>query len=135
MAATAQEQLPDAPAKKTVATVCGACHDLETAVEMRHTKAGWKTVIEAMVQRGALAKDEEFEAIIEYLAKYFGAANVNIATAKELEDVLEIPAEQADGIVKYRAANGDFKDLESLKKVPGVDAKVLDERKDRITFK
>ena len=132
---SAQEQLPEGPGKKTVATVCGACHDLDTAIEMRHTKAGWKTVIHAMEERGARATDEDFDAIVAYLAKYFGAANVNAATAKELEEVLEISSKEADAIVRFRAGNGEFKDLESLKKVPGVNAQVLEERKDRITFK
>ncbi len=132
---SAQEQLPEGPGKKTVATVCGACHDLDTALEMRHTKAGWKTVINAMAERGARATDEDFDAIVAYLAKYFGAANVNAATAKELEDVLEIPSKEAEAIVRYRAGNGEFKDLESLKRVPGVNAQVLEERKDRIAFK
>jgi DNA uptake protein ComE-like DNA-binding protein len=48
---------------------------------------------------------------------------------------LEIPAKEADAIVKYRTANGAFKDLDALAKVPDVDAKKLAERRDRITFK
>jgi competence protein ComEA len=132
---SAQDPLPEAPAKKTVETVCGSCHDLDTAIGMRHDKAGWQVVVDAMAQRGARASDKEFGAIVEYLAKYFGVVNVNTAATKELEDVLGISSEQSDAIVRYRAANGEFKDLEILKKVPGLDAKLLEDRKDRITFK
>ena len=135
MTSSAQDPLPEAPAKKTVENVCGGCHDVDTAIGERHDKAGWQTVIATMVNRGARASDQEFDAIIDYLAKYFGVVNVNRAAAKEIEDGLGISAEQSAAIVRYRAANGEFKDLEGLKKVPGLDAKVLEDRKDRIVFK
>ena len=131
----AQDQLPGGPAKKTVAAVCGACHDVDTAVGMRRTKAGWKATVDVMVDRGARATDEEIDIIIEYLARYFGMVNVNRASAKEIEDVLEISPENAEAIVQYRAQNGDINGLETLKKVPALDAKVIEERKDRILFK
>ena len=131
----AQDPLPEAPAKKTVEAVCGSCHDVDTAIGEKHDKAGWQTVIATMVNRGARASDQEFDAIIDYLAKYFGVVNVNRAAAKEIEDGLGISAEQSAAIVRYRAANGEFKDLEGLKKVPGLDAKMLEDRKDRIVFK
>ncbi|HXA63759.1 MAG TPA: helix-hairpin-helix domain-containing protein [Bryobacteraceae bacterium] len=133
--ASAQDPLPEAPAKKTVESVCGGCHDLDTAIGERHDKAGWQTVIATMVNRGARASDQEFDAIVDYLAKYFGVVNVNKASAKEIEDGLGISTEQSAAIVRYRGANGEFKDLEGLKKVPGLDAKLLEDRKDRITFK
>lgn len=60
---------------------------------------------------------------------------MNTATAKEMEDILGISPDQSAAIVRYRAANGEFKNLEGLKKVPGLDAKLLDDRKDRILFK
>jgi competence protein ComEA len=131
---SAQDQLPEAPAKKTVVDVCTACHDIDTAIEMRHDKAGWKKVIDDMVRKGADASDQEFTAIADYLSKYFGAVNVNTAAATDISDVLGIPSDQAAAIVQYRTTNGDFKDLDGLKKVPGLDAKVIDSRKDRILF-
>jgi competence ComEA-like helix-hairpin-helix protein len=131
----AQDQLPGGPAKKTVAAVCGACHDLDTAVGMRRTKEGWQATVDAMVNRGARATDEEINTVLEYLARYFGVVNVNRATAKEIEEVLEISPQVALAIVQYRTQNGDINDLETLQKVRGVDAKLIEERKDRITFK
>jgi competence ComEA-like helix-hairpin-helix protein len=125
--------LPDAPARKTFETVCTTCHDLRTGP--RRTKAAWVAVVESMAARGASATDQEFDAIADYLAKYFGAVNVNQGTAKEIADVLELPDRDADAIVRYRIDNGDFKDLEGLKKVPGVGANVIEERKTRIVFK
>ena len=87
------------------------------------------------MNRGAKGTDEEFAAIVEYLATYVGLVNVNKAPAAEIEAALAIPSTQAEEIVRYRAEHGEFKDLESLKKVPGVDAMMLDERKDRIAFR
>lgn len=131
----AQDQLPGGPAKKTVAAVCGACHEVDTAVGERRTKAGWQATVDAMVNRGARATDEEINIVIEYLARYFGVVNVNRAAAKEIEEILEVSPQNAESIVEYRAHNGDFADLEGLKKVSGLDAKSIEERKDRITFK
>ena len=131
---SAQQPLPEAPAKSTVERVCGACHDLGTATGTRRTKTGWDMVVDAMASRGARASDQEFDAIVAYLAKYFGVVNVNKASSKEIEDVLEIPSQQAGAIVVYRTGSGDFKDLDDLKKAPGVDAALLEERKDRIVF-
>lgn len=131
----AQDSLPGGPAKKVVAEVCGACHDVDTAVGERRTKAGWQATVGAMVDRGARASDDEIKTVIEYLARYFGIVNVNRAAAKELEEILEVSPESAQAIVQYRAGNGDFTDLDGLKKVPGLDAKSIDERKGRIAFK
>jgi hypothetical protein len=38
-------------------------------------------------------------------------------------------------IVQSRTKNGDFKELDGLKKVPGVNAKLIEGRKDRATFR
>ena len=132
---TAQGQLPAAPAKKVVEAVCGACHDVDTAVGERRTKAGWRATVDVMVNRGARATDEELGLIIEYLARYFGIVNVNRAAALELEEILEVSPQTAEAVVQYRSQNGDFADMDQLKKVPGLDPKLIDERKDRITFK
>ncbi len=131
--ANAQLTLPEAPARKTFETVCGACHDLRTGP--RRTKAAWVAVVDSMAGRGARATDQEFAAIAEYLTKYFGAVDVNQGAAKEIADVLEIPAQDADAIVRFRTDNGEFKDLDGLKKVPGVDANAIEERSTRIVFK
>lgn len=135
ISSVAQDHLPESPVKKTFTSVCSGCHDLGTATAERRTKAGWKTVVDQMAERGARASDPEFDAIIDYLAKYLGVVNVNQASAKELEETLEISADAAGSIVRYRTGSGSFADLDALKKVPGLVAATIDERKDRITFK
>ncbi len=66
------QDLPDGPGKDTFSKVCSACHGLDIVVVLKHTKEEWKTVVDTMAGYGAQAKDEEFEAIIGYLAKNFG---------------------------------------------------------------
>lgn len=128
-----QSALPEAPVKKTVEIVCGACHGVPTSVH--HTKADWVAVVAAMASRGARATDQEFADIADYMAKHFGGVNVNHATAVEIADGLEITPENAEAIVRYRTENGEFRNLDGLEKVPGVEAKPIEERKDRILFR
>jgi competence protein ComEA len=133
--ATAQSSSADKPGLQIVERICSTCHELDTAVGARHTRAEWRALVDAMVNRGATATDEEVAAIIEYLATDVGLVNVNKAAAEEIAAVLDIPSGQAAAIVRYRAEHGEFKDLAGLKSVPGVEATVLEERKDRIAFK
>ncbi len=76
--------------------------------------------------------------MVEYLAKSFpplpDKVNVNKATAKDIETGLALTTEEAEAIVKYRTDHGNFKDYDSLTKVPGVDAKKLEAKKDAIIF-
>ena len=61
-------------------------------------------------------------------------ANRTDPTAAEIAPVLDISDDTAESIVKRRAANGGFKTIEELKKIPGVNAAKLEARKDRIAF-
>jgi len=131
----AQTELPEGPGKSTVKKLCSKCHGLATVVGLRRTKASWQTSVDDMASRGATGTDDEFDAVVEYLARYLGKVNVNEANSTELEEVLEISAKEADAVVKYRAANGAFKDFDALQKVPDVDAQKLIGRKDRIVFR
>jgi len=60
--------------------------------------------------------------------------NPNKAPSAEIASVLEITSGQADAIVKYRMEHGDFKTIDDLKKVPGIETAKLDSKKDRVTF-
>jgi competence ComEA-like helix-hairpin-helix protein len=132
---SAQDWLPDAPEKPLVVRVCSGCHDLDTAAGSRHTKDDWRGIVDAMIGRGAQASDEEASAIVKYLTVHVGQVNVNRADAAEIEAVASIPPAQSAAIVRFRGEHGELKDLDALKKIPGVDPALLDERKDRLTFK
>ena len=138
MAMAQAQDLPDGKGKELVENSCAACHGLDVVVSQHASKDGWASIVDYMVSRGANGTPEEIQTIVDYLAKNFPPlpekVNVNKATAKDLETGLELTAKEAAAIVKYRADHGDFKDWEGLAKVPDVDAKKLEAKKDRIVF-
>lgn len=130
------EGLPDGPGKKLVEAVCSECHTTERVAAQQFTKSQWADKVLEMLQEAPDVKQSERDQIVEYLAKNFPAhANVNKATAKELQAVLEISTESAAAIVNYRQQTGSFKALDDLKKVPGVDAAKLEAKREIIDFK
>jgi competence protein ComEA len=133
--AVAQPQLPDAPGKKTLEKVCFKCHGPENVLKKRHTKEQWDKVIDTMTENGAKGTDAEFEEVLNYLSHYFAQINVNKASAVEIQNVVDLSADEAAAIVKYREANSEFKSVDDIGKVPGLDAKKIADRKDRILFK
>ncbi len=59
---------------------------------------------------------------------------MNKAAAKDFENALGFSAKESEAIVGYRAANGNFKSVEDLEKVPGIDGKKVQARRDRYAF-
>jgi competence protein ComEA len=75
--------------------------------------------------------------VVDYLTEHFPQAprvNVNKAGAKDFENALGFSAKEAESIVSYRAANGNFKAVEDMEKVPGIDVKKVQARRDRFAF-
>jgi len=136
--ARAQAVLPDGEGKEVVQRLCTTCHGPENFINKKLTRDGWDAVIYSMEQRGFMPTDEEVETILNYCTKYLGGAstkvNVNRATAKELESGLDLPSDQAAAIVRYRADKGDFRTWQDVAKVPGVEARRIEDNKDRIAF-
>ena len=145
--APAQSKLPDGPGKALVERTCKKCHTIETITRARLTPERWGEVVDDMISRGAEGTDEEFDQMVEYLAKNFGRGkapaagaktaasqkiSVNKANATELAAGLGLSAEDAEAIVHYREKNGDFKEWQDLKKVPGIDSKKIEDNKDRL---
>jgi competence protein ComEA len=101
-------------------------------------RAGWEETITKMAGFGAVATDDEYTAILDYLVKNFpansGQVNVNKATAAQLASGLGLSDAEAAAVVDYRKKNGDFKTIEDLKKVPDVDGKKFDAKKDKLAF-
>jgi competence protein ComEA len=134
--ALAQAQdLPDGSGKDVTNRICSACHEAGVVVKYRNTKEDWESVVEDMRGRGADGSEDDFKAIVAYLARFFGPeVNVNRAAAPDLESQLEITAAEAAAIVKYREAQGKFKVFSDMAKVPGLDMKKLEPIKQRIVF-
>ena len=87
-----------------------------------------------MVARGANSSDDDTKTIINYLATLLGRVNVNKALEPDIEAVLELTPTEASAIVSYRTQSGEFKALDDLKNVPGLDFGKVETKKDRITF-
>jgi competence ComEA-like helix-hairpin-helix protein len=135
-AAFGQQKAPDdADGKKTFENVCSQCHELSLSTGRRSTHDEWMAVVQRMAEKGANASDAEYFAIVDYLTKNYGPArlNVNQATAVDLAPFFAITEADAEGIVKYRKANGNFKSLDDLLK-SGADRKKIEAKKDSIEF-
>jgi competence protein ComEA len=130
-------ELPAGAGKDTLIRVCSKCHSPDNVLANGQDRAGWENTITKMAGFGAEASDEEFTQILDYLAKNFPPVTtiqVNQATAEQLESGLGLSTTEAEAVIEYRKKNGDFKSIDDLKKVPDVDAKKLDAKKDRLVF-
>ena len=130
--AKAQDQ-DDAPAA-AFRRVCSSCHDADRILATRRTRTQWEEVIEKMIDRGAEGTSDDFTTAEEYLLRVSGRVNVNRAASKDMVTVLSITQKDADAIAEYRKANGEFKDFDSLAKVPGIDLEKLNKARDAISF-
>lgn len=133
-----QEQYSELPAgagKDTLIRVCSTCHSPDNVIANGQDREGWENTITKMAGFGAAGSDEDFTAILDYLVKNFpGTVNVNKSTAAQLESGLGLSTAEAESLIQYREKNGDFKSIDDLKKVPGVDASKLDAKKARLAF-
>jgi len=87
-----------------------------------------------MMAKGIDLKPADEEVTIAYLARYYGEeVKVNTASAKDLQEQLELTASEADAIVKARAA-APFKSFADLTKISGLDIKKLEPLKGRFVY-
>lgn len=61
-------QLPEAPGKEVVERVCSSCHPAAIVLGRGMTREQWGGLVSNMVSRGARGSDEDFAAIVDYLA-------------------------------------------------------------------
>jgi len=135
--AAAQDSLPDGPGKDVTVRVCGACHSPARSAAVRLTRGGWQDVIAKMVPLGAKGSDAELAAVLDYLSANFkGDApkpiNMNTAPAIDLESVAGLLRKEAAALIAYRTKHGPCKTLPDLKKIPGVDFRKIERRRDRL---
>lgn len=144
------QDLPPGEGRETLQKVCTQCHDIESIPRLRYSREDWSNLVYSMKDMGADATGPELEQIVDYLAKNFGKTapaagsaaaaiklNVNSATAKEIETGLGVTTKDSELIVAYRVKNGNFKDIDALLKVDGVEAAdtaKIQAAKDKIAF-
>jgi len=133
-------KLPEGPGKAVTAKVCGTCHGAELMIGRQESREVWGAIVGDMVQRGAKGTEDEFYDVVDYLSAYFSPTspvtkiNVNQASSQDLQTTLNLPVKQADAIVQQRKDKGEFKSIEELQKVPGIDAKKIEANKKRLAF-
>ena len=131
-------RLPEGPGKETLIKTCSKCHSPTNVVANGQTREGWEETTLKMVGLGAVGSDEDFTEIVDYLVKNFPPStvkvNMNKASASEIESQLGFSSKQAEDIVAYREKAGSFKTPEDIKRVPQMDAKEVDARRNRMTF-
>jgi len=125
--AVSGQSLPEGPGKELVEAICTVCHSTERITQQHMTKLEWQGKVLEMLQEDPDVTQKERDAIVDYLVRSFPKRiNVNTAAAKELQEAMELPATDADAIVRYRDKKGSFKTIEELKKVPGLDPEKIE---------
>src|SRR6266852_5709011 len=127
-------QLPEGPGKAETQKLCTQCHELERSIAPRQNREAWQQTMNKMIVLGARGTEEEFRIVIDYLAKNYPGEevpklDVNKAPAMQFESRLSLTRSQAAAVIEYRTRNGNFKSIEDLKKVPGVDAAKIEAKK------
>lgn len=135
----AQPQLPDGPGKEETTKLCTQCHELARSLAPRQDREGWQATMAKMVGLGMKGTDDEIATVTSFLALHYPAPdvpplNVNTATAIQLESRLTLKRSQASAVISFREKNGNFKSIDDLKKVPGIDPVKFESKKDRIVF-
>lgn len=129
---------PQAPAQESgdalVMRMCNECHDARTVTARRRTKGEWEASLRDMIQEGAEGTGKEFEAVFDYLLLTRGKVFMNMATPEDLVQVFGLTKKDAEAIVSYRKEKGPFADLDAVRKVPGIDLKLIDAQPDAATF-
>ncbi|HEY7335659.1 MAG TPA: hypothetical protein VH639_12305 [Bryobacteraceae bacterium] len=60
--------------QELVEEICSLCHEWERVKEQHLTKQQWRGVIKGMISEGAPVTDDEYDQIVNYLARNFGKA-------------------------------------------------------------
>jgi competence protein ComEA len=130
------QTLPEGPGKEVVEAVCSTCHAPTRAAAYHGSKMQWQSKVTEMLQEETDVSDSDVTAIVNYLAKNFPPVKVNVnkAAARELQDILEVTAVESEAVVHYREQKGNFKTLDDLKKVPGIDAVKIESKRDQVEF-
>lgn len=109
---------------RAIATVCTACHSASQFLTAPRPYLRWQQTMQDMLDRGAVATDEQLDQILSYLVKNLTIVNVNSSPGDQLAFTLQIPGSVAEEIVAKRASHA-FANIDELKAVRGIDPAVL----------
>jgi len=115
---------PDPADAKAVAAVCTACHSSAQFLTAARPYLRWEQTMQDMLDRGAVATDEQLDHVLSYLVKNITIVNVNSSPPDQLGMTLQIPSAVAEEIVARRTAHA-FTSVDELKAVKGVNLDVI----------
>ncbi len=127
--------LPDSEGKALLYRLCSDCHDIPQVLAKRRSVRQWRELTLDMIARGNPVPEAEIERLIDYCAQQVGYVNVNKASEAELKQYGGFSAAEASAILAARAGGTLFETMDALKALPGIDAKALDTRSEKISFK
>ncbi len=104
--------MPDGPGKEQTLRLCSTCHEAAKATSVKLTRDGWIETIDRMKAFGAAGADDDFAAVLEYLAAHFKGDTVrpldmNTAEAIDLESVLQLLAPREQGRARVPQHSAD----------------------------
>ena len=120
-------------------TCARTCHEAAKATSVKLTREGWIETIDRMKAFGAAGSDEEFAAVLEYLAMHFKGDTVrpldmNTAESIDLESVLQLLRRESRAVRRVPRKRGQLASLDDLKGLDPAIFKKIEARKDRIVF-
>ena len=119
---------------RSLQAVCASqCHGIQIVMDTPMSYDAWHETVQKMLDRGAVATDDQLQDIMDYLHQTMTRIDINGADAQEIEIVLNVSPQQAQAIVARRTAK-KFRDLADLKSVSGLDAAALDAKARLISF-
>lgn len=132
-------EFPPGDGRDITLRLCGKCHSPTIVLAYGQKREGWEKTITKMVRLGAEGSDEDFTDIADYLTANFPPSAIpkifiNKATDQQIAKILEISIDDAKAIVAYRDKVGNFKSIDDLKRVPNLDPKKIDAKKDSLVF-
>lgn len=132
-------EFPPGDGRETVMRLCSKCHSPNIILAYGQNRVGWENTITKMARLGAKGSDDDFSDVADYLTANFPPTAVqkifvNMATDKQIAEMLEISLDDAKAIITYRDKVKGFKSIEDMKSVPNVDTKKIDAKKDHLIF-
>jgi competence ComEA-like helix-hairpin-helix protein len=131
------KRLPPGPGRDTVAQSCLSCHTSAYFRRLRLDKDAWSEKVGDMMDRGAKVTDPQAAIIVDYLAQTFGPGakmNVNTAPYEELKAILSLTNQETQALIAARKEKGEFKSIDELKAIGGIDSAKIEGKKEQIAF-
>jgi cytochrome c5 len=81
--AASPQDLPEGQGVEIARNRCLNCHEADVIMAQKLSRAGWVREVDKMVRWGAVVKDGEKDALVDYFAAHFTSSKPVAATGKE----------------------------------------------------